>query len=90
MTASFSKEDLDAYREALGAAYATLDEASTHTDLARDDIERARDEARSAYGTAEATSVFNNALASIKLAARAITDAIVELPPLDEGDGEES
>jgi hypothetical protein len=84
-----SKEDLAAYRAALGAAYAALDEAKTDIDLALDDVQAARDEARSLYGTPEATSVFSNAIADIHLAARAIADAIDGLPALDEGDVEE-
>jgi hypothetical protein len=84
MKPSFSKEDLEAFNELLGAAYATLDEASSSVDSAHDDVQAARDEARALYGTSEATSSFNSPLADIKLAARAIADAIAGLPPLEE------
>jgi hypothetical protein len=89
MTTSPSKEDLDAYRERLGAAYAALDAAGASVDLARDDVEEARDAASTAFGTPEATSIFSDAISDCTLAARAIADAVDALPPLDEDDGKE-
>jgi hypothetical protein len=89
MTPSPSNKDLDAYRERLAAAYATLDEAKTGVEAGLDAVEGARDEARKLHDTATATNIFNNILADIHLAARALTDAIAGLPPLDETGVEE-
>jgi hypothetical protein len=90
MTASVSKEDLEAVNTKLAVAYAALDEAKSGVDLAIDDVQAARDEARRVFGTPEATSSFSNPLANAHLAARALADAIAELPALDEGDVEEA
>ena len=83
--ASPAPEDLAAYEAALRAAYEKLDEAKTDVDLALDDVQSARDEARGMYGTPEASSIFGKAIADIHLAGRVIADAIDALPPLDEG-----
>ena len=82
-------EDLAAYREALGRAYAALDEAKTDVDFALDDVQATRDEARRVFGTPEATSGFSNVLSDLHLVARAIADAMDALPPLDEGAADE-
>jgi len=86
MKSSFSKEDLGAFNEMLGAAYATLDEASTHIDSAHDDVQATRDEAVRLYGTGEATGAFNGALHAIAEAGRAIADATAALPEIGEED----
>jgi selenocysteine lyase/cysteine desulfurase len=80
------KESLEAYEGALGRAYAAFDEAKTTADLALDAVEEARDEARSLYGTPEATSIFSDAISDAKRAAKAFADAINALPALDEND----
>lgn len=86
MAASISKEDLDAYTEALAAAYRTLEAVGTRIGNAHDDVERAADEARRNHDPATATRLFQAVLADIGLADRAIGDAQDGLPPIDEGD----
>jgi hypothetical protein len=85
MTSAPSKESLNAYEAALGAACARLDDARNGIDEALEEIEKAKDEARSLYGTPEATSIFSDAISGAKRAAKAIADAIDALPALDEG-----
>jgi hypothetical protein len=89
MTTSLPKEDLTAYRERLAAAYAAVEAVKTGIDFARDAVEEARDEARSLFGTPEATSAFNNPLADLSLASRATDDALNGLPAIDEGGANE-
>jgi hypothetical protein len=88
MTTSPSKEDLDAYREALGAAYATIDEAKTHVETARERIEEAKDEARRLFDPSTAAGIFNGVLSDADLADRAIVDMIDGMPALEEEDTE--
>ena len=84
-----TKEELTAYNECLAFALRSIDEAKTHVEYAHDSVEAARDAARTAFGTAGATSAFGNTLSDLALATRAIADARDGLPALDEGDGED-
>ena len=88
MKAPPAKETLAVYEAALGAAYTLLDEMRNGIDDARDEIERAKDAARELYDPSSAASIFNGVLAGVDLAARAIVDAIDDLPAIDEGSGE--
>ena len=90
MGTSPSKEDLAAYREALGAAYAALNEAAAQTAYAHDHVEAASDETRRMYGTDAATSAFADALLATSDANLAVINAIDALPPLDEEDSDET
>jgi hypothetical protein len=88
MAMADSPSDLDAYREALATAIAAVEAAKFNVIDAIDDIELARDALRRLFGTSSATSIFNNPIADAHLAARALDDALDDLPVLPETEEE--
>jgi hypothetical protein len=76
--------DVDAFHASLAVAIATIEEAMFSAEAAIDDVQVARDSMLRLFGTAAATGAFNNPIADIYVAIRALADALGGLPPLPE------
>jgi hypothetical protein len=78
-------EALAIFEELLKGAHASVEQAKNAIDDAIHDTESARDEARSLFDTAAATSSFSESLGDLHFVARVTDHALSKLPAIDEG-----